>query len=126
MAANNIPIFPKTPVNNFVSIATANTNKDGSTGAYATLHTVAAASGGFIQKFTIKALTTTTAGLIRIFIDGFLVHEEQVTAITVSATQQGFQAIGPWNLPVESGQVIKCSTEKSETFTVGIHGWENE
>lgn len=101
-------------------VTTANANKDGTTGAYATLVT-GAANGTKVNQVDITALVTTTAGMIRFFVyDGTnyrMIKEIPVTAITVSASVAGFTYTWrPTNLILESGDTLKVSTEKTETF----------
>jgi hypothetical protein len=120
------------------ALTTANTNRDGSTGAYVTAYTfTAAASGGLggrIDAVTIKATATTTAGTVRMFINGALIREFAITAITASATLPAFTvpttdgadangrvALGILCAP---GDIVKFSTEKSETFQCRVEGGE--
>jgi hypothetical protein len=128
MAANIDPIFLLTPKVGMVAIATANANLDG-TGTIGTVFT-AGSNGSRIHKITIKAIVTTTAGMIRIYIyDGAaykLLKELLVTAITKSATVSAFEY--ELYLPEEealilpTGYSLRASTEKAETFNVIAEG----
>lgn len=107
--------------------ATANTNRDGTTGTYGTVLT--ATTAGLISQLMIVATGTTTAGVVRLFINGKLIHEELVTAITPSATIAVFQKrYTPRNMPdllpirVNAGDIIKASTHNAEAFTVSMGG----
>ena len=113
------------------SLTTANTNRDGTTGAYVTAYTFRAAGavggkGGRIDAVTCKAAVTTTAGTVRMFINAILVREFAVTAVTASAT------LPAWTIPTTDGadangrvalgivcapgDIVKFSTEKSEAI----------
>jgi hypothetical protein len=128
MPANQIPIYVVAPRIGAVSIATANTNRDG-TGTIGTVFT-AGANGSRISRIRIKAIVTTTAGMIRLYIhDGstyFLWMEILVTAITVSATVAAFEneqyLPGERSLVLPSGYSLRASTEKAETFKVIAEG----
>ena len=92
MAVNTTPIFVGVLRNGAVTISTANTNRDG-TGTVGTVFT-AGAFGSRIDRVTLTAKVTTTAGLIRLFVyDGatyFLWKEVAVAAITPSGTVAAF------------------------------------
>ena len=117
----NSPIFVGTPKSSSVSISTANTNRDGSTGTYGTVHT-AGASGARVDTLNISATGTTTAGMVRLFVDTALIRELPVGAITPSGTQPA------WSVDVEfenglilaASTVLKASTHNAETFKVTI------
>lgn len=118
------PRFASEPYVGMVQVATANTNKDGTTGTYGTI------SPGVdvrVDRIRIVATVTTTAGMIRLFLDDGsnvrLWREIPVVAITPAASTPGFAA----SLPVEDFMLpstwsVKVSTEKSETFNVFLHG----
>jgi hypothetical protein len=113
------PIYPGRLKSADVLFATANTNRDGTTGTYTTLYT---APG---------TVDTTTAGSVRIWRHNgtacFLVKELLVTALTPNGTSilpwqittaQGADATGylPLNLHLEAGDSIKVSTNNAESF----------
>lgn len=118
MPANTTPIYGLTPNSAVVSIATANANLDG-TGTIGTLLT-AGANGSFVVGVWIKAIVTTTAGMVRLYVyDGanyFLCHEEPIPAITKSATVPAFETYVSLNKSLPSGYSLRASTEKAETF----------
>lgn len=132
------PEYSSRPISAVAALTTANTNRDGSTGAYVTAYTfIAAASGGRggrIDAVTIKATGTTTAGTVRMFVNAALVREFLVSAIPASATVAAFtvpttdgaDANGRVALGIvcAPGDVIKFSTEKSETFNCRVEGGE--
>ena len=128
MAANVNPIFTLTPVIGIVSISTANANLDG-TGTIGTVIT-GGTDGTRISKITIKALVTTTAGMLRLFIDNGatinLWKEILVSAITPSATVASFSNVlelfGEDALVLPSSYVLKASTEKAESFMIIAEG----
>lgn len=120
MAVNTTPIFLLTPVSPPVLVSTANTNLDGS-GTLATLVT-AATNGTRIDAVRIKAIETTTAGMIRFFIHNgtaaFLHSEVAVTAITPNATTKSFESTWRPDLPIvlPTGYSLRASTENGEDF----------
>lgn len=125
MAANTSPIFTITPVIGRVRISTANTGRDGS----GTLGTVVTGgtNGTRIDRVIITATGTTTAGMIRLFIDdGTNIRawkEVVVSAITVAASTAAFSATisstdtAPL-LVLPSTYILKAGTHNAETFDV--------
>jgi len=110
-----------------VSIATANTNLDG-TGTLGDVLT-AASNGTLIQSVMVKAIVSTTAGMIRLFLyDGSstkLLMEVPVSATTQSATAHTFARKITFNgngLILKSGWHLKASTEKAENHTIAAEG----
>ena len=115
------PGYVGTPKSSTVSISTANTNRDGSTGTYGTIHT-AGASGARIDVLNITATGTTTAGMIRIFDNGAMIREVPVLAITPSATQPAWSADITFDpaLVMAASVVLKASTHNAETFNLTV------
>ena len=112
-------------------VSVANTNRNG-TGTIGTVFT-AGASGSRIDAIDIKAVNTTTAGMIRLFIhDGVnasLLTELPVVAVTPSATIPTWEVqlnastmsqLLPFALP--TGYSLRASTEKAETFNLIAFG----
>ena len=102
-------------------VTTANTNRNG-TGAIVTVFT-AGANGSRIDDISIDAVATTTAGVVRLFInDGttsYLFQEILVTATTPSTT------VAVWNttllnqaIIIPSGWSLRASTNNTETFNI--------
>jgi len=125
MAINTSPVFGKTPISATGTVSVANANRDGTTGTYATVYT-AGASGAIITSVIIKATVTTTAGLVRLFLDNKLIWEEPITALTVSATQFAFEAEIGRRIIMDAGQVLTANTEKAETFHITAMGYDYE
>jgi hypothetical protein len=109
----------------YVQIATANTNRDG-TGTLGTL-SIGVGSGKRLGRLTIQAAGTTTAGVIRFFLstDGGttkrLVLEVLVTALTPSTTIAAFrQMIADFNgfVLANTNHILYVSTHNAETFNV--------
>lgn len=112
-------------------VSTANTARDG-TGTIATIFT-AGTNGSRIDAINLKAVGTTTAGMIRLFIhDGTnarLLTELPVTALTPSATLPAWEAQLNTNsmsqvLPIitPTGYSLRASTNNAETFNVIAFG----
>lgn len=126
MAANTIPIFPDIPVAAVAQVTTAEPLLTGA-GNVVTIYTPSA-DGGRIEYIRVKAIGTTTAGMIRLFINNGsntrLWHELPVTAITPSATVESFEVelIPTRPLVLPAGYSLLASTEKTETFNIFAHG----
>lgn len=126
----NSPSFVATPTIDLGTISTANPARDGT----GTIISIASGTtnGKRIHKITIKAIVTTTAGMVRIFIhDGsnyFLWREITIAANTVSATnpavESEIQLFGEDALVLPNGYSLQFSTEKSETFKIIVEGGE--
>lgn len=113
--------YAATPKSNTVNIATANSNRDGVTGTYGTLIT-AGASGGRIDRLNLTATSTTTAGMVRLFVDNALIREIPVLAITPSGTQPAFSTdiVFDNGLILEASSVITANTHNAESFNLTI------
>lgn len=143
-AANQSAIFSLTPViAQNILFASGSPIKDdiGATGL-ANIRTIASGNnfGTRIELINITASGTTTAGVIRLFVDnsqagGFytpntgvkLWREVLVTAVVPSATAVAYttelvRIDGRALIILPSGQILKASTEKAETFSVICHG----
>lgn len=123
------PLFFATAFAAHGQISAANTNLDGS-GTLATIVS-AQASALKIERIGIKAEATTTAGMVRLFLDDgsntWLWREVDVSAITPSATVKAFSAEVDLSqagdvLVLPAGWLLKAATEKAETFTVHVVG----
>lgn len=103
-------------------ISTANTNRNG-TGTIGTVFT-GGSSGSRIDDISIVATGTTTAGVVRLFInDGttsYLWQEILVTAITPSTTVQvfSFTLLNQALILASSSWSLRASTNNAETFNV--------
>lgn len=126
MVANVTPIFPITAIAAVAQVTTANAALDGS-GVPVTIYTPGS-NGGRVDLIRVKAIATTTAGMIRLFIhDGTnnrLWQEIPVTAIVPSATVESFEAelIPTRPLVLPSGYSLRATTEKTETFNIHVCG----
>ena len=125
---NDVPLFEGDPKIGAVSIATANAGRDG-TGTVGTVIT-AGTQGNLITLIRVIARSTTTAGMIRLFLyDGTAYHfyaEIPVTAVTPSATVAAFVAelVPAQPLKLPASWSLRASTEKAETFEVLAFGGE--
>ena len=109
-----------------VGISTANGERDG-TGAMGSVIT-AAASGTIIRNIYIKATGNTTRGMIRLFVyDGTntrLLKEVNVFPVTQSGTNPSFEAKLRLNFFLNSGFILKASTQNAESFLVIAEGMD--
>lgn len=127
MPANTTPIFTAVPIIGVVAIATANTNLDG-TGTIATLVT-GSTNGTKIDRITITATVTTTAGMIRFFIDpntgtNYMFAEATVAAVTPSASVPAFTKtlVFDRGLVLPADYLLRVSTEKATNFNIVAYG----
>lgn len=85
MAANTNPIFPLTPVLGCATLATAATEKDGST---ATSLLVAGENGTRLERIVAKPIGTNVATVLRLFIVGtgynVIIAEQTIAESTAS------------------------------------------
>ena len=120
------PVFAVTPRINSVTIATANTARDGS-GSVGTVIT-GAATGTRIAEIVVKANGTTTSGMVRIFLHNgttfFFFDEIAMAAATVSATVASTRVLTTYaNLILPSASwSIRASTHNAESMTVTALG----
>lgn len=118
--------FTNIPSNGVLGqVTAANANRDG-TGTVVSVFT-AGLAGARIERVSIKAIATTTAGIVRLFIKSGatlrLIHEELVTAIVPSATLAAFVAHitgQPFPLILAAGNELVASTEKAEAFNINV------
>lgn len=121
------PNFAASPSVSSAVVSVANPGRNG-TGTIGNVFT-AGTSGSRIDTVCIKATATTTAGMIRLFVNNgatsVLITEVPVTAITPSATTPSYQAIvsGVSNpdlfpLVLPTGYKLQAATEKAESFNV--------
>jgi hypothetical protein len=124
--------FTAQPTIDITQISTANTNRDG-TGTIATIATgpataAAAGVGERINRVTIQATGSTTAGVIRFYISidsgttNRLICEKLVPAITPSTSVPAFRMeVGELTgiiLPGGGAAVLRASTNNAETFNI--------
>ncbi len=109
------------------TISTANTNLDGTgTGPATPIGAAAPAGGMHVHSIVVKALTTTTAGMVRLYVydgsgtDARLFSELPVTAITKGASTPAWESdrLEYDDFVIPSGSSLTASTEKAETFNV--------
>ena len=115
--------YASTPRAALGQVSVANTARDG-TGTIATIFT-AGASGSRVDDIAIVATGTTTAGVVRLFInDGTnsrLWQEILVTATTPSTTVQVWSSVQlNQALLLPNGWSLRASTNNAETFNVTV------
>ncbi|HWY11721.1 MAG TPA: hypothetical protein VN026_10370 [Bacteroidia bacterium] len=108
------------------SISTANANLDGTGAGLGTVLT-GASNGTLIKSVMIKATTSTTEGMIRLFIDDGaghinLIREIHVPAITKASINPAFEVKLVLNMTLKSGYILKASTQVANTFNVIAEG----
>jgi hypothetical protein len=120
------PNFTKTPRTERFVLSAANTNRDG-TGTIVNGFDAAATVGSRIERITVSAMATTTAGMIRFYIfDGTntdLKLEVPVSAVTASGTNPAFRyEVSNLGWILASGKSLRGSTNNAETFKVIVEG----
>jgi hypothetical protein len=118
MASN--PQYVGTPKSPSVTISTANANRDG-TGTLVTLMT-AGTSGSRVDRVNITATGTTTAGMIRFFVNSSLIREIPVLPVTPSSAVPAWSAdvVFDSGLVLGSGATLSVATNNAETFRVTV------
>jgi hypothetical protein len=122
------PVFIGTPKTWIAALATANTNRDGTTGTYVTVVSAGAAPGSRIDTIRIIQSGTTTAGMVRLFLsDGTntrLFKEVPIAAVVPSVSVEAvpYDLSFPDGLTLSNGWSLKASTHNSETFNVIARG----
>lgn len=126
MAANTSPVFTKAGSVDIAQVSAANASRDG-TGALVTLST-GNADGKRINVVRVKAIVTTTAGMIRFYISedsgvtNRLVGEVVVAAITVGAGVAGFESdwIPPGGFLIlpSTTHMLRASTHNAEAHNL--------
>lgn len=123
------------------TLATANLNRDGITGAVVTAYTFRAAGlaggkGGRIDTLTITAPGTaiTLVGNVLMFINGVLIKEIAITAITPTATVKGYtipttegadaNGVLVINQLCVAGDIVKFCVTSSQALIARITGGE--
>jgi hypothetical protein len=109
----------------WVTIATANANLDG-TGTMGNV-IQGAANGTLVKKIRIKATTSTSQGMVRLFVDNRagtikLLQEILVPANTKSSINPAFEAEVNLNFTLKSGYTIVASTQVADTFNIIAEG----
>jgi hypothetical protein len=128
MGVNSVPRFTETAIIGVGQVTVANANRDG-TGALVSIVT-GATHGTLIERVTIQAIVTTTAGMVRLFLDDTsnvrMIKEILVTAITASGTVAAFSYdwTPPSDLILPSTWILKASTENAEAMNVHAYGGE--
>lgn len=125
------PQYAATPRCGIGQVSVANTARDG-TGTIGTVFT-AGTNGSRIESISIQATSTTTPGMVRLFLhDGTnsrLWREVAVSAATPSATAKAFATAlaartNPDLLPIHlpPGYSLRASTNNAEAFNVVAFG----
>lgn len=125
----NFPSISSTFNTGITKISTANPNIDGS-GAVSTVLIAATPgitnAGTIVKSINIKGLTTTSQGLVRLFVnDGetsYLWGEVVVRPATQSGTIKTVNVTFPANLILNPGYSLLASTQNGDPFTVQANG----
>ena len=132
MPANIDPIYSKAPDIQWTTIptgTTANTAGDG-TGTVFTVFTADATNGGFVQSIRVKALSVSTATVIRFFINNGLTNAtpannsfiDEMTIPSITATSVA--AVSVFELSVgralPAGYKINCCYATSVTGAIAL------
>lgn len=128
MAANIVPIFPKSPLLGVANISTANANRTvtGVTGL--TLVVASSTEGARLDRVRVQATVATTVGFIRLWLyngagDAQLIREVPITAATPSASVAAFSVDVDFDREtIPGGWSLYASTHNAEAFNVCAFG----
>lgn len=119
------PLFTAVPRYAAAALSVANPNLDG-TGTMGVGDFTSGANGSRVERVVIKALASTTAGMVRLFMtkgaEIKCLTEIPVTAVAKSASVAAFEQIIELNLVIPTGYTVKASTEKGEAMIAHIFG----
>jgi hypothetical protein len=116
-----------TPNIGMQTISTANSNLDGS-GTISAAIITGASNGTLIKNIFIKAITNTSKGMVRLFVDigavrsPQLIMEMEIPAVIKSSINPAFQITVPLNYYLKSGFHLYASTQNAETFNIIAEG----
>jgi hypothetical protein len=112
--------FAGTPKVGAAVISAANTALDG-TGTVPVVFT-AGASGSRLDSVTVKALTTTVNGMVRLFLHNgttfFLLTEIEMMAATSSTTTKSAENGITLNIVIPTGWSLRASTSIAQSYNV--------
>ncbi len=116
----------KTANTGLKTISTANVELNGS-GAVNVLQAAALMNGTTLKNVTIKALQSTHAGMIRLFLsaDGvtyFLYKELMVPETTQSSNEPSFKTVLQLDFDLQKSYYIAATTQLGESFAITIEG----
>lgn len=120
------PQFAATPNIGQVTISAANTNRDG-TGTLGTAFT-AGSNGSTITRITVTPVGTTTAGVVRVFMNTSttytLMKEILIPANTPSSTNIVMPIVIVFDPPLvlPTSYLIKVGTHNAESFAITTEG----
>lgn len=105
----------------FATLSTANPNLDGS-GALGTIIT-GAGDGTLVKSLIVKAQTNTTQGMVRLYVKkgtggDTLFFEIPIPPIVKSSRDLSYYSVIPLNYTLQSGEILKASTQNAETFNL--------
>ena len=121
--ANTIPLAVGTPNTGVVVINTANTNRDGTTGAYTTLYT-AGSNGAVINRVRVQHMgasgVASTAMLARLWHTSgattALIDEVALASVTPSTSVVGATAtFSKTNIQLKAGDILKVTITVAES-----------
>lgn len=112
------------PVMGTINISTANSNLDG-TGSVTAVIT-GANQGTLLQTITVKAVNSTTQGMVRLFVEAsanfFLWREIKIPASSPTGVVKSFHSTLLVNLMLKNGYTLYASTENAESFNISTSG----
>ena len=123
------PIFAATPKVGVATLSLADTPRTAPTNVGTVL--TGGTSGTRVERVQIVATSTTTAGIVRLFLyDGsayHLISEVLVSAITPSGTVAAFTATADFTAPgsvllIPNGWSLRATTHNAEAFQVTAFG----
>ena len=123
MAGN--PAFAVFPIIGQAPLTIANTFRDGVSGSGYVTFASGSPSGCRVSEIVVQGITTTTAGMVRVYISGVdvvgspLFDEISIAAATPSASVKATRISTVYNnLVLESGQFLRATTHNAEAMNV--------
>lgn len=109
------------------TMTTGNSNLDGSTGTFYTILSCSSTNGTKIKTITIKAATTLTKGMVRLFINDnatvpFLISEIEIPARSQETIQESFAISLDVDFILKNGWDLNATTENTESIVVWAEG----
>lgn len=117
----------ETAVTGLGVISTANTNLNGSGSITSIYQATAGTNGSLIKAITIKALQSTTEGMVRLFLspDGItwsLMKEVYIPQSAGSSFEPTFKQVLNEDYNLKSGYFLGASTQLGQSFAITVEG----
>lgn len=103
-----------------VQTSTANSNLNGSGTLYSII--TGASNGTLIKTLTIKGITTTSMGMIRLYLNDKIIDEIEIPSIVQNSKEEAFSIAFDVSYNLKSGDILKASTQNAENYNIIAEG----